>query len=245
MSHKKNSFDVFSCKLLESCVSLQCNSICDPSCPIKQCAAQRCIFINSSLLGLFVFQMLVNFIKWELKPNKAVCCAKIISTISVYLDFLFFKSWSISPNNSSIRIWNYILKFQTFDILLWNQSFGAKFWQKIQNALFLPEKWSKINIACILGGVFLNSLSLWWLNKFFVSTMQLPLALFRKFLHQSFSLITKKGMIKEIRIVHRLFLVRISYCVGTCRLKQKQKQTKVFTNLLWGFVDSYNGSYSK
>ena len=47
---------------------------------------------------------------------------------------------------------------------------------------------------------------------------------------------------KEIRIVHRLFLVRISYCVRTCRVKQKQKQTKVFTNLLRGFVDSSSGS---
>ena len=51
--------------------------------------------------------------------------------------------------------------------------------------------------------------------------------------------------IKEIRMVHRFFLVSISYCMGTCRLKQKQKQTKVFTNLLRGFVDSYSGSCSK
>ena len=50
---------------------------------------------------------------------------------------------------------------------------------------------------------------------------------------------------KEIEIVHRLFLVRVSYCMGTCRLKQKQKQTKVFINLLRGFVDSCSGSYSK
>ena len=28
-------------------------------------------------------------------------------------------------------------------------------------------------------------------------------------------------------------------------MKQKQKQTKVFTDLLRGFVDSYSGSYSK
>ena len=45
---------------------------------------------------------------------------------------------------------------------------------------------------------------------------------------------------KEIEIVHRLCLVRISYCVGTRRVKQKQKQTKVFTNLLRGFVDFYS-----
>ena len=50
---------------------------------------------------------------------------------------------------------------------------------------------------------------------------------------------------KEIEIVHRLSLVRISYCVGTCRVKQKRKQTKVFTNHVGGFVDSYSGSCSK
>ena len=49
---------------------------------------------------------------------------------------------------------------------------------------------------------------------------------------------------KEIEIVHRLSLVRISYCVGTCRVKQKRKQTKVFTNHVGGFVDSYSGSCS-
>ena len=50
---------------------------------------------------------------------------------------------------------------------------------------------------------------------------------------------------KEIKIVHRLFLIRVPYCMGTCRMKQKQKQTKVFTNLLRGFVDSYGGSCNK
>ena len=49
---------------------------------------------------------------------------------------------------------------------------------------------------------------------------------------------------KEIEIVHRLFLVKISYCVRTRRVKQKQKLTKVFTNLLRGFVDSYRASSS-
>ena len=51
--------------------------------------------------------------------------------------------------------------------------------------------------------------------------------------------------VKEIEIVHRLSLVRISYCVGTCRVKQKRKRTKVFTNHVGGFVDSYSGSCSK
>ena len=50
---------------------------------------------------------------------------------------------------------------------------------------------------------------------------------------------------KEIVMVHRFSLVRISYCVGTCRVTQKQKQTKVFTNHVRGFVDSYSGSCSK
>ena len=50
---------------------------------------------------------------------------------------------------------------------------------------------------------------------------------------------------KEIEIVHWLSLVRISYCMGTCRVKQKRKQTKVFTNHVGGFVDSYSGSCSK
>ena len=49
----------------------------------------------------------------------------------------------------------------------------------------------------------------------------------------------------EIKIAHRLFLARISNYVGTCRVKQKQKQTKVFTNHVGGFVDSYSGSCSK
>ena len=50
---------------------------------------------------------------------------------------------------------------------------------------------------------------------------------------------------KEIEIVHRLSLVRISYCVGQCRVKQKRKQTKVFTNHVGGFVDTYSGSCNK
>jgi len=50
---------------------------------------------------------------------------------------------------------------------------------------------------------------------------------------------------KEIETIHRLFLVRISYCVGICRVKQKQNYAKVFTNLLRGFVDSCSGSCSK
>ena len=41
----------------------------------------------------------------------------------------------------------------------------------------------------------------------------------------SFTVLNHLG--KEIEIVHRLSLVRTSYCVGTCRVKQKQKQTKV------------------
>ena len=49
----------------------------------------------------------------------------------------------------------------------------------------------------------------------------------------------------EIEIVHRFSLVRISYCMGTSRVKQKRKQTKVFTNHVGGFVDSYSGSCSK
>ena len=54
-----------------------------------------------------------------------------------------------------------------------------------------------------------------------------------------------KQEIKEIEIVHRLSLVRISYCAVTCRVKQKRKQTKVFTNHVGGFVDSCSGSCSK
>ena len=50
---------------------------------------------------------------------------------------------------------------------------------------------------------------------------------------------------KEIEIVHRLSLVRIAYCVGTCRVKQKRKQTKVFTNHVGGFVESYSSSCSR
>jgi len=45
---------------------------------------------------------------------------------------------------------------------------------------------------------------------------------------------------KEIVIVHRFSLVKISYCVGTCRVKQKQKKTHV-----GGFVDFYSNSCSK
>ena len=51
---------------------------------------------------------------------------------------------------------------------------------------------------------------------------------------------TSYGLNKEVEIVHRLSLVRISYCV-----KQKHKQTKVFINHMGGFVDSYSGSCSK
>ena len=45
---------------------------------------------------------------------------------------------------------------------------------------------------------------------------------------------------KEIEIVHRLLLVRISYCMGPLTVKKMQKQTKVSTHLLRGFVDLYS-----
>ena len=78
-------------------------------------------------------------------------------------------------------------------------------------------------------------------STYYLKSNLLPLFSTLSFLINDFLLLSTM----EIEIVHRLSLVRISYCVGTFRVKQKRKQTKVFTNHVGGLVDSYSGSYSK
>ena len=107
-------------------------------------------------------------------------------------------------------------------------------------------KYSKLS-AAISGALLGPNWSLWHAPITFIAQLLFNLGKkwwrWEKYSEQKWNI--QLVLDKEIEIVHRLSLVLISYCVGTCRVKQKQKQTKVFTNHVGGFVDAHSGSCSK